>query len=172
LSGGDDQTYGTGVIYLRSGFDFAAYRAGSNDDKRRLLVELLNTVCLYTARTRAWDLAPFDAAYKEALNRKCKLEEFGRRTWLSPDRKHRARVSYVCDIDCTWLTCVLTKSNSRAEIARKPLGKALPGAYALQAALGEGEWISRSTFELRDEAYSQGRWRADFSDVMGTSGSE
>jgi hypothetical protein len=121
---------------------------------------------MYTAKTRKWDLAPFETAYHDALRRNCQLEEFGRRSWLAPDRRHRARIHYLCDIDGTWLSCVLTKSNSRAEIARKPLGKTLPGAYALQSALGDGEWVSSTVFELRDDAFSQSRWRVDFSDVM------
>ncbi|MBN1591547.1 MAG: hypothetical protein JW888_18680 [Pirellulales bacterium] len=147
-------------------FDFAKYVQSTPSVKKRMIVDALQAALLWMASKMDWPLKPFETAYEEAIRRDLVLERMAKKSWVSPNKQYRVRVFFRYDLEGVELAAVLSKNRSSNELARLPLGVALPYHGCLADYLSDGRWTSNTEFILQSGSFIRERWVADFSAFM------
>jgi hypothetical protein len=99
-----------------------------------------------------------------------KYDGVSKRSWLSPDKRYRAKIHFDFDLDQVQFTAILFRARSSQELTRKPFGTVkpcmTPSIYASNVS-----WISPTKLQVLplDVLFSTLVWTIDFSDEIGTS---
>jgi hypothetical protein len=145
-------------------FDFAAYVQTDKLGKKALIAASMQAACLWVAGKENWWAAPLERAYQTLIERNYVFEGISKKSWLSPNKKYRAKVYFNFDLDRIDLYAVLYRNRSKTELGRIFLGKEIPVWCCLPDCLRLGRWVTETDFRLRTAA--DNLLAADFSQWM------
>ncbi len=147
-------------------FDFGKFGQASPCMRKRMILDAAKEAVIWFACRSQWELPPLEEAYQAALDCGLILRGTSKKSWMSPDKKHRVRVRFEYDWDRILLFAVLTPIRSQRVLADVPLGTARPGNDVLRYYLADGTWPSNSSFVLCADTFIREKWLADFSNII------
>jgi hypothetical protein len=154
------------VLVVPWHFDFSSYLQAERIHKKRMVLEALHEAMFWTASHFGWDKIPFETAYQAVIVAELRFNGVSTKSWRSPSKKWRARVSFEYDIDSVTLYALLFRNRTRDEVSRKVLGTAMPQYGCLRSYLRSGQWTSETVFELTLDLYWKKCLAVDFSEYM------
>lgn len=156
------------VAMIPWGFDFQAFDASAGLGRKRLMLDALHHALTWLAEVRAWNAVPLGIVYQRCLERDIKHSGMlAKKGWLTPDGKHKVKLFFEFELEVVELWAVLF-CRGGDELVRKPLVRVRAHANAIDALVGEGQWVSPTRFRLRSRSaeYWRSEWTCDFSGAL------
>jgi len=148
-------------------FDFMRYERADNREKKELMVQGIHDGLMWIGKIREWDVGPIDEALRACRNEDYRFEGFWtKKTWTSPNKKHRIKVYFVFDLDEVKLFAVLFDRKNN-KLGKTLIATHFPVQDAIRALVGEGKWKSAKKFELKSNStYWKHKWTVDLGDLV------
>jgi hypothetical protein len=156
-----------GVHNCKWPFPFVDYMGSSTPQKKRMILDALHAALLWISKKEQWDSSAFKEAHQQILRNDLQYEGMSKRSWLSPNRRFRAKIHFNFNLDEVAFSVVLLRARSAHEVSRMPLGKVKPFEDALSC-VDKAAWISPTQFQVKSSPNSFVRfeWTADFSEAI------
>jgi hypothetical protein len=141
------------VADARWPFDFPSYAERDELGKKRMMLDSLHAALLWIAKVRGWGTKAFNDAYSQALNRNLTFEGLSKKSWHSPNRRHKARIGSSYGLRNIHLVLLVYDSKGN-ELGRKPLGEVVPEMGVVHWILRQkAAWNSRNVFRIQIGGY-------------------
>lgn len=148
-------------------FDFAAYNSATlNQFKQQLVLESLHNALVWMAEREGWAIEPLNAACQDILDCHFKFTGYSKKSWLCPRKLYRARIYFDWQLEGVELSAILYRNRSSAELARTPLGTAIPMGGILYQYLNAGKWQTESLFTVAASSPFRKEMLVDFATQM------
>lgn len=147
---------------VRWPFDFERYRASTEHDKRALILSTVHDALVWIAKTQGWNVKPFNEAAKLIEESNLTFEGLSKKSWRTPDGRRRVKVHFKFELERVVFHAVLLAGKTPKELDRVYLGDGVPESDCLRAYIGNGEWVSPTTFQLTTAGFISETWQADF----------
>lgn len=160
------------VAEVRWLFDFDKYVVSDDSTKKHMLLDAVHEALMWLGRQRNWDVGVFEACREEALRRNLTYGGISKRSWLSPDKKYRARVAFRYALTYVDFYVVVFDRRGR-ELGVKPLGRTHTSlGVGPEMLRGTGKWGRRGKFRwlIPDYFWMEKEWSVDLSDIVGKAG--
>jgi hypothetical protein len=151
-------------------FSFSQYAGRDDGEKRLMILDAVHGCLTWIAKERSWDTRGLGKCYDEAISRNLILEGWSRKSWLSPDRRFRAKIGFRFGLRAVDFFVAVFDRQGR-ENGRKALGSVVPESRVASAILtGTGSWNMLNVFSLliTDDShfYLPRAWVANLSDLV------
>ncbi|PQO47274.1 hypothetical protein [Blastopirellula marina] len=153
------------VIVAPWPFDFAAYKNADDETKKRAVGTALCSALLWLGDLFEWEKSPFENAFAASENAEWIFEGYSKRSWVSPSGEFRAKIFFRFEISGVELFATIFRGRSKQEIARRPLGKAVPEMGCLSHLLQNAKWKSETTFSANSTDVRRKAWHAEFPEL-------
>ncbi len=157
------------VADARWPFAFTEYAKGCESEKKRMMLDGLHSALVWIGNERAWDVCGFRRCYDEVVRRNLTFSGWSKKSWASPNRRHRARVGFFWGLRSVDFFVGAFDTRGR-EIGRKALRSVVPEMGVAHSLLkGLGIWQADGTFRLVVDGPHvplRGTWEADLSDLV------
>jgi hypothetical protein len=139
-------------------FDFPAYWASSEKERKRMILDFVHYEMLRLAAQRGWDAGALTAAYKCALDKNLRnIQLWPVRPVASPGKRVKAQVEFEFGTEDIEGSAIFTDKQGN-ELARQPLFQLPAGDFYLADALGKLTWEDDRTVVLTSRLKNQ-EWR-------------
>jgi hypothetical protein len=150
-------------------FDFAAYAELDEKGKMRAILDSLHAALLWIGREREWDTEALRDANDEMLEKDLRFESLSKKTWFSPNRKHKAKVGFAYGLRAIHFFVVVYDKKGN-ELGRKPLKDVAPEMGVIHWVLKQKPvWNTRNMFRIKTDGYCfhlPKTMEADLSDLV------
>ncbi|MFO0821121.1 MAG: hypothetical protein U1A77_24460 [Pirellulales bacterium] len=135
------------VTFSPWNLSFSQYWNEDEPGRRRLTLETLHGGLVWLARIEGWNIAPFEAARQECLNRNLVNEFSHHKTFPNPSRSLTIRL--FCEFGMQEARVYADVKEGRKNRGRFFLGTAIPEAYTVAIVLNSLHWLDDSRFLLQ-----------------------
>src|SRR5487761_612209 len=134
------------VADVRWFFRFSEYAQSNEARKKRMILDAIQGALRSIAKDRGWDRDRLEECYAAVIARDLNFQGWSKKSWLAPDRKHRARIGFYFGLRMVdFFVGVFDRKGN--EIGRKQLGSVAPAMGLANAVLkGAGQWRAGSLF--------------------------
>lgn len=150
-------------------FRFSEYAQRDDVGKKRMILDAVQDALLWIAKDRKWDTGGFEECYAAMMARDLIFQGWSKKSWLAPDRKHRARIGFYFGLRAVDF-CVGIFDRKGNEIGRRSLGSVAPAMGIVDdVSKGIGQWRARGRFRLSIPFccfHVPKSWDADVSDLL------
>jgi hypothetical protein len=136
------------VVRVFKAFDGASFIAVTDPQRRRQVLDCLQSGLLEVARARQWHTQPFEIAYREVLARNIVNEEYVGKPARSPRGDQTAQILYHFGSDVVRLFVVI-RGGDGVETFRCQFAETPPtGEARFQHLLGTVKWVGSDRVEV------------------------
>jgi Protein of unknown function (DUF4240) len=137
-----------GVFVTQVPFDWAGWQIAAPLERKKMTLAGLQEGVRRVVAEKRWPSAPFEQAFEGVVARGYVNDlTWPDRPKASPDRRHKACLFCVHDMDMFRAWLVISDKNGR-EVAREPAFDVLPSDHAFDAKMGRLEWRSNDRVVL------------------------
>ena len=147
-------------------FDFEIYSEATDDEKKAMILRVLQECLLALSPHYNWDVMLLSSAYSTICNSNYKYTGINKLKWKNISGNYYVKIYFEYHLRYIDISVLLFKAGSRKSLALRQALKAPPYEFWEEHFTVENMWISDSCFLIKDSGFSQKTWQIDFSDII------
>lgn len=154
----------SGVYTIQVKFDYNSFEHKTTYEKKQEAVELIMKGCMGVAKSKGWDLEPFETVYCKIVKENYINEWTWKKSIKSKNKKINAELICCHGIKCIDIYIIL-RDKDGLELARKKVISELPHEFAYASHLGKLKWISNDEVALVNKKGDKS-WNINFETII------